>query len=59
MGATVAILALYGAALEGVQAIGMVRHPELLDALANSLGALLSYPAAAALLDIVRARARA
>lgn len=52
-------LALYGASLEGVQALGAVRSPELLDALANSLGALVSYPAAMKLIEFAREKARA
>jgi hypothetical protein len=56
---TVAALALYGASLEGVQAIGAVRQPELLDAFANALGALLAYPAAMLAIEFARARARA
>lgn len=42
----VAGLALYGAALEGVQGLMGVRFPELGDALANSLGAAVGFPAA-------------
>lgn len=38
-------LALYGAALEGVQALGGVRSPELGDAIANSAGAIAGYGA--------------
>ena len=39
-------IALYGAALEGVQGFGGVRSPEIADAFANGLGALISFPAA-------------
>ena len=42
-------LAVYGALLEFVQGVGGVRSPEIADAIANSLGAVLSYPAALAL----------
>lgn len=42
-------LALYGAFLEFMQSIGGVRSPEFADAVANSLGAILSYPAALAI----------
>lgn len=58
-GLTVAALMIYGASLEGVQAIGAVRSPELLDAFANSLGALVSYPAAMALMQFAQTRMRA
>lgn len=37
-------LALYGAALEGVQGAMGVRQPEITDALANALGAVAGYP---------------
>lgn len=37
------LLAAYGAALEGVQAIGGVRSPELLDSAANALGAMAGF----------------
>lgn len=54
----VAGLALYGAALEGLQGIGGVRSPEAADALANFLGAGAGYPAAAALISLAgKARA--
>lgn len=43
-------LALYGAALEGVQGAMGVRQPELADALANALGAAVGYPVAAFLM---------
>ena len=36
-------LAAYGAVLEGVQAIGGVRSPDLLDSLANALGAMAGF----------------
>lgn len=55
----VVALALYGASLEGVQALGAVRQPELLDALANSLGALISYPVAMRLIEFAQDRVRA
>jgi len=41
---TIMALAAYGAVLEGAQAIGGVRTPELADALANAFGALCAYP---------------
>lgn len=53
----VAGLALYGAALEGVQGLGGVRDPELADALANALGAAAGFPAAALLMGFFRRRA--
>ncbi|MEL7239309.1 MAG: VanZ family protein [Planctomycetota bacterium] len=43
---TVAALAAYGAALEGLQGFTGVRTPDPTDALANMLGALSGYPAA-------------
>jgi VanZ family protein len=51
-------LALYGALLEGVQALGAVRQPEALDAFANAAGAL-SGGAGAALVSRLRELARA
>jgi hypothetical protein len=57
--ASIAALALYGAALEGVQALGGVRDPELLDALADALGALCGYLAAVLLIGAGRPRASA
>lgn len=53
----VAGLALYGAALEGVQGLGGARDPELADALANSLGAAAGFPAAAVVMGFFRRRA--
>ncbi|MCB2112624.1 MAG: VanZ family protein [Parvularculaceae bacterium] len=44
--ALIAALAVYGALLEYVQGLGGVRSPELADAVANSLGALFSFPVA-------------
>lgn len=44
--AVIALMA-YGAALEGVQGMMGVRFPEFADALANSLGAGVGFPAAA------------
>ncbi len=38
-------LALYGVLLEGVQALGGVRSPEIADALANASGALAGFAA--------------
>lgn len=57
--AAIAALVLYGAALEGVQAAGAARDPELLDALANALGALSGYPPVAFLAGTAERRARA
>jgi hypothetical protein len=57
--ATVGALALYGASLEGVQALVATRYPELLDALANGLGALVGFTMAALLLQLQRPKARA
>lgn len=45
----IALLAAYGAALEGMQGLGGVRAPELVDAAANALGVIAAYPAAAVL----------
>lgn len=42
---TVCALALYGAALEGVQGVMGVRSPEVLDALCNAAGAISALPA--------------
>jgi hypothetical protein len=56
---TISAFALYGASLEGVQALGAVRDPELLDALANSMGALVSYPIATRAIEFARAKAQA
>ena len=53
------LLAAYGAVLEGVQGLGGVRDPELADAMANAAGALAGYPAAAFLIGVGAARARA
>ena len=44
----IAALALYGGFLEFMQGLGGVRSPDLADAFANSLGAIISYPAATA-----------
>jgi VanZ family protein len=45
----VALLAAYGAALEGMQGLGGARAPELIDAAANALGVVVAYPVASAL----------
>lgn len=55
--ATPLALAVYGAALEGVQGIGGVRSPELADAAANALGAVAGFAGALLLAKIVKARA--
>jgi len=53
---TIAALAAYGAFLEYLQGLGGVRVPEVVDALANSSGAVAAFPAA---LLIERALAKA
>lgn len=47
-------LAVYGAALEGVQGFGGVRSPELADAFANFLGVVAGYAGAMILARAVR-----
>jgi VanZ family protein len=42
----IALLAAYGASLEGMQGLGAVRAPELVDAAANALGIITAYPVA-------------
>ena len=49
---TILGLAVYGAALEGLQGLASVRTPELADAVANALGALCSWPPATLLLQL-------
>jgi hypothetical protein len=57
--ATIGALVFYGGLLEGVQGLVATRDAELLDALANGLGALAGFSGIAFLLHIRRARARA
>jgi len=45
----IAALAAYGATLEYLQGLGGVRSAEVADAIANSLGAVFSYPVALAI----------
>ncbi len=51
---TAIALALYGAALEGLQGLGGVRTPEVADAAANGLGALAGLGGAIILARMVR-----
>lgn len=51
-------LAVYGAALEGVQGLGGVRSPELADAVANAAGALAGFGGAFFLARFGRSAAR-
>lgn len=54
----VAGLSVYGAALEGVQALGGVREPDALDAAANAAGAAFGAALAVALVVIARRAAK-
>ena len=56
--ASIVALAVYGALLEGVQALGGVRDPEYLDAAANAAGALAGYPLMTVIKDAALRRAR-
>lgn len=49
----VAALAIYGAALEGLQGLGGVRMAELSDALANSFGAVAGFAGAVILAFVI------
>jgi len=49
----IAALAAYGATLEYLQGLGGVRSAEFADAIANSLGAIFSFPAALAIERLV------
>ncbi len=49
-------LALYGAALEGAQALGGERQPDLYDGLANALGASAGYFATVVVMQLARKR---
>jgi hypothetical protein len=51
-------LAAYGAALEGLQALGGVREPEALDAFANALGAAFGVGAVVGAALLARRTAR-
>ncbi|MEX0645249.1 MAG: VanZ family protein [Parvularculaceae bacterium] len=57
--ATVGALVFYGGILEGVQALVATRDAELLDALANGLGALAGFSAALLLFQLQAVKARA
>lgn len=52
-----AMLAAYGAALEGLQGLGGVRSPELADAVANFLGVVAAYGGASLIAFFLTRRA--
>ncbi len=51
---TVCAVAIYGAMLEGVQALGGVRSPEMADAAANGLGAVSGFAGASIMLAVLK-----
>ena len=51
-----ALLAAYGAALEGLQGLGGVRSPELADAIANFLGVVVAFGGASIIANFLERR---